>query len=265
MKKGLDVRVYGEYAEPDSATGKYRPSKPSLAGHVNPDYPSFDMAISDQRRADAWLAEFAGYVRTGRMPALEILHLPGDHTAGSRPGLCTPRACMADNDLALGRIVEAVSRSPFWPNTVVFVVEDDAQSGPDHVDSHRSVLLVLSAYSRPGTVHRFVNTTDVLATVEDILGLPSLSQFDYYGRPLVSTWAARPDSRPYAALSPKQDLGERNSPKAVGARESLTLDLASADRIDDRQFNHLLWSVIKGGTPFPTAARGSTLDFERDR
>jgi hypothetical protein len=279
-QKGLTVRNYGEYAEPDTAPGgagggesrqaeravRYRASRPSLAAVTNPDYPSFDMGIADQRRADVWLAELARYAQEGRMPALEVMHLPGDHTAGSRPGLCTPRACMADNDLALGRIVEGLSRSPFWRTTAVFVLEDDAQAGPDHVDSHRSVLLVISPYSRPGVVHRFVNTTDVLATIEEILGLAPLSQFDHYGRPLRNVWSATPDLRPFEALTPAQSIAERNPPRGVGARESRRLDLAAADRIDDAAFNRLLWRVVKGdGTPYPSPRRRSTLDVARER
>jgi hypothetical protein len=199
------------------------------------------------------------------MPALEIMHLPGDHTAGARPGQCTPKACMADNDLALGRIVEALSRSPFWKSTVVFVVEDDAQSGPDHVDSHRSVLLVVSPYSRRGTIHRFVNTTDILATIEEILDLAPLSQFDRFGRPLHDVWSATPDLTPYTAITPQQSMMEKNPPSGVGAIESTKLDLSSADRIEDGRFNRLLWRVIKGDAPFPAPQRSSTLDYARDR
>jgi hypothetical protein len=127
------------------------------------------VGVPDQRRADVWLADFQADVAAGRMPTLEIMHLPNDHTAGARAGRPTPKAYMADNDLALGRIVEALTRSPFWASTVMFILEDDAQDGPDHVDSHRSVLLVISPYSRTGVVRRFVNTTDVLATIEEIL------------------------------------------------------------------------------------------------
>ena len=130
------------------------------------------------------------------MPALQLLWLPNDHTAGTRAGLPTPRAYMADNDLALGRIIEALSHEPFWKNTVVFVLEDDAQAGADHVDSHRSVLLVASPYNRPGVIHRFVNTTDVLATIEEILGLRSFSHFDHFGRTLADVFATEPDLRP---------------------------------------------------------------------
>ena len=148
----------------------------------------------------------------------------------------------------------------------MLVVEDDAQSGTDHVDSHRSVMLAISPYTHPGTVHRFVNTTDVLATAEEVLGLAPLSQFDRYGRPLHDVWSATPDLRPYSAIPPTQKLDERNPSHGVAARESAKIDLAEADRVDDMQFNHLLWRAIKGGrTPYPTARRGATLDFARDR
>lgn len=273
-RKGLEVRDYGEYAEPnpdslkssgDGEKRPYRAVRPSLTPFVNPDYPSFNMAIPDQRRADVWIDEFHRFVRAGKMPELEILHLPADHTAGARPGRCTPRACMADNDLALGRIVEALSRSPFWKNTAVFVVEDDSQAGPDHIDSHRSVLLVISPYSRRGTIHRFVNTTDVLATIEEILGIPPLSQFDRFGRPLHNVWNATADLTPYTASVPQQSITETNPPRGVGAAESMRLNLSAADRIDDARFNRLLWRVIKGNRPFPAPPRSSTLDYVRDR
>jgi len=182
--------------------------------------------------------------------------LPNDHTVGARPGMPTPRAMFADNDLALGRMVEALSRSPFWSSTVMFVLEDDAQNGPDHVDSHRSPLLVISAYNRPGVVHRFANTTDVLRTIEEILGLESLSHFDHYGRPLRDIWAAEPDLTPYAALVPVVPLDEKNPPNTAAARATALLDLRTEDAADEDLFNRILWSVIKGPTvPYPGTRR----------
>ena len=258
VRKGKRVRVYGELAEPVPGTKppRYRSTKPDLTPFTSPDYPSFDMTIPDQRRADAWLAEFRGFVATGRMPALEVLHLPGDHTAGTRPGKPTPRATMADNDLALGRIVEALSTSPFWKSSVVFVLDDDAQAGPDHVDSHRSVLLAISPYSPPGTRHRFVNTTDVLATVEEILGLGTLSQFDHYGRPLREIFAKEADLTPYRVAIPQTPLDELNPESAPAARESELLSLDSPDASDDDLFNRILWRAIKGESlPFPKVKR----------
>src|SRR6185436_5865366 len=160
----------------------------------------------------------------GNLPDFQIMHLPGDHTSGGRPGMPTPKAHMADNDLALGRIVEAVSNSPYWKDTVLFVLEDDAQDGPDHVDSHRSVLLVISAYNRGGLIHRFVNTTDVFATMEEILGLGKLSKFDYYGRALREMFTNTPNLTPYVALKPDQPLDELNPAQGPNAQASLELN-----------------------------------------
>jgi hypothetical protein len=171
---------------------------------------------------------------------------------------------MADNDLALGRIIEALSQSPFWKNTVVFVLEDDAQSGPDHVDSHRSPMLVISPYNRGGTVHRFANTTDVLRTIEEILGLSSLSHFDHYGRPLREIWASKPDLRPYRALTPAVALDELNVAAAPGARESELLDFGKEDAADEDRFNRILWRAIKGSdVPYPGSRRISALELKR--
>jgi hypothetical protein len=244
IRKGVSLRIYGEYAVVENKVT--RSLKKSIARLTSAEYPAYDLSIQDQRRADVWIADLQGFVKSGRMPALEILHLPNDHTAGARPGLPTPRACMADNDLALGRIVEALSKTPFWRNTVVFVLEDDAQAGPDHVDSHRSVLLVISPYNRPGVIHRFANTTDVLATIEEILGLGSLSQFDHFGRPLRELFAAKPDLSPY--------------------KESALLDLRSPDASPDELFNRILWRAIKGDSAeMPAPRRMSLLEMIRLR
>jgi YVTN family beta-propeller protein len=264
--RGLEARVYGEMAKAvKKADGSmfYRATVPSAGPVTSPTYPPFDLSIPDQKRVDAWIAELQAHVRQGRMPALEILHLPNDHTSGARPGMPTPRAAFADNDLALGRLVEALSRSPFWKDTVVFVLEDDAQNGPDHVDSHRAPLLVISPYSRPGAVHRFANTTDVLATVEEILGLGTLSQFDTFGRPLRGIFAAVPDLAPYRALVPAQSLTETNPAGAPGARQSMRLDLSAPDAAPAAVLNAILWRAFKGNAPYPAPARLSTLEIQR--
>jgi hypothetical protein len=161
-------------------------------------------------------------------------------------------------------MIEALSRSPFWKNTVLFVLEDDAQNGPDHVDSHRSPLLVISAYNRPGVVHRFANTTDVLRTIEEILGLSSLSHYDYHGRPLREIWAREPDLRPYRALIPAVSLDELNPAVTPEARQSELLDLSDADVANEDQFNRVLWATIKGrDVPYPGPRRASTLELKR--
>ncbi len=272
QRAGVTFRNYGEFVIPagsdpnDPMPAGYRGVKPFLAAHTNHDFPGYDLSIPDQRRADVWIAEFGEFVRRGAMPRLQIVRLPNDHTAGARAGAPTPHAYMADNDLALGRVIEALSRSAFWRSTVVFVLEDDAQNGPDHVDSHRSPMLVISPYNRPGVVHRFANTTDVLATIEEILGLDALSQFDHYGRPLREIWAKEPDLRPYAVLTPSVALTERNPETGRGARESATLDFRFEDVAEEDLFNQVLWRAIKGeGVPYPGPTRMPALEFKRDR
>jgi hypothetical protein len=244
----------------------YRGVKPFLAANTNRDYPSYNLDIPDQRRADVFIADFRQLVQQGNVPRLMILRLPNDHTAGARAGAPTPRAFMADNDLALGRIVEAVSNSSLWKETALFVLEDDAQNGPDHVDSHRSPFLAISPYSRPGVHHRFANTTDVLATIEEILGLASLSQFDHYGRPLRDIWTKEADLRPYAAMTPGVSLDERNPQSGRNAEESKHLELEFEDIADEDLFNRILWRAVKGDSvPYPGIVRMSALEWKRSR
>ena len=259
QRTGITFRNYGEFVVsnrellnrhdlPDS----YRGDKPFLAAHTDSLYPGFDLAIEDQTRVDRWLDEFHQYERSGDFPSLEIVRLPNDHTSGARAGAPSPRAAFADNDLALGRLVDALSRSRFWDSTVVFVVEDDSQNGPDHVDSHRAPFFTISAYSHAGVVHRFVNTTDVIATIADILHLGSLSQFDYYGRPLRGLFTETPDLTPYVAQTPAQRLDDRNPPSGPGAKASARLNLELEDESDDNLFNHILWEALKGrSAPYP--------------
>jgi hypothetical protein len=186
------------------------------------------------------------------MPALTILYLPNDHTSGALGGAPTPRAYVADNDLALGRIVEALTHSRYWSSTVMFVLEDDAQDGPDHFDSHRSPLLVVSPYGRRGVVHRFANTTDVISTIDHVLHLGALSQFDHFGRPLGEAFGATPDTAAYVALMPRVSRHEVNVDSTEAARLSARLDFSREDRADFALFNRILWQVIKGpNRPYP--------------
>lgn len=242
-KKRVSFRDYGEMVR---APEGWPVTQHELAPDISPAYPAFDLKITDQVRADAWIAELRTFVRDGNMPSLEILHLPSDHTAGGRAGYRTPTAFMADNDLALGRIVEALSKTPFWKDTVVFVLEDDSQAGPDHVDSHRSPFFAISAYNHPATIHRFVNTTDVVAAIEDILGLGRLSKFDYFSRPLVGIFAAKPDLSPWAAIVPDANRDEVNPAATAAARMSEHLDFSAVDRVNDETFNQVLWTMMKG-------------------
>jgi DNA-binding beta-propeller fold protein YncE len=255
-QKGIAFRDYGEMVKTPEG---WPVTQAELAADVSAAFAPFDLHVTDQSRAEAWIAELDRFARDGAMPALEVMHLAGDHTAGGRAGFRTPRAFMADNDLALGRIVEALSRSPFWKDTVIFVLEDDSQAGPDHVDSHRSVMLIISAYSRPGLIHRFANTTDVVAAIEDVLGLGHLSKYDYFSRSLADVFAPSPDLAPYAAIVPQVDMNEMNPPRSAAARMSRDLDLTAPDRVPDAVFNRILWLMIKGARPVPAAIARSPL------
>src|SRR5438309_7929787 len=222
-RAGLTYRVYGEFfaflSKPPAV--EPAPFANALAGHLSPTYAGYDLSIRDQARVDAWEAEFGEFVRRGTVPALMILSLPNDHTAATRPGAPTPRAMVADNDLALGRIVEAVSRSPVWRETAIFVIEDDAQNGPDHVDAHRTVCLVASPYARRGVVdHTMYSTVSMLRTIELILGLPPMSQFDAAATPMVAAFADAPNVTPYRVLRPQQSLSERNTRDSYRASAS---------------------------------------------
>jgi DNA-binding beta-propeller fold protein YncE len=249
-KKGISFRDYGEMLK---APEGWPVTQRELGADVSPAYPPFNLKVMDQARADAWIAELHKFESDGEMPALEIMHLPSDHTAGGRAGFPTPKAYMADNDLALGRIVEALSKSRFWRDTVVFVLEDDSQAGPDHVDCHRSVFFAISAYNHPGTIHRFANTTDVVAAIEDILGLSRLSKYDYFSRPLADIFAETPDLSPWTAMVPQIDLNEKNPSATTTARMSEGLDFSGPDRVNDTVFNDILWRMLKGPEPFPVA------------
>jgi DNA-binding beta-propeller fold protein YncE len=269
-RAGITFRNYGEFVveggfKPDgSGPAGYNGNKPFLEEHTNHDYAGFGLGVRDQTRATVWISELQRFDREGSMPALEIVRLPNDHTAGAQAGSPTPRAFMADNDLALGRMVEALSKTRFWKSSVVFVLEDDAQNGPDHVDSHRSVLLVISPYTTGRVVHRWANTTDVIATIEELLKLGTMSQFDHFGRPLRDIWRKKPDLHPYVALIPAVSLDEKNPRRGAGAEQSKSLALGREDQANEDLFNRILWRAVKGESrPFPGAKRMPALEVVR--
>ncbi len=247
-KAGVSFRDYGQLI----ISPQGGPETPDVSA-VCMKYPTFDVKILDQKRADVWIEELNAFAADDNMPAFELVYLPNDHTGGGKAGVRTPTAFMADNDLALGRMVEALSHSRYWKDTVMFVLEDDSQAGPDHVDSHRGPLLVISAYNRPGTIHRFANTTDVLAAIEDILKMGRLSKYDYFSRSLADVFASTPDLRPYTAVVPETNLDEVNPPRTAASELSKHLDLTAPDRIDDALFNTILWAMLKGDQPMPRA------------
>ncbi len=259
--KGLTYRSYGEFIK-NGAT----PADPSttsveaLQGHFDPKFRGYDLAYPDVKRADRFLEELAGFEQAGAMPNLVILRLPNDHTAGARPGSPTVTAMVADNDLALGRVVEGLSKSRFWPELAIFVVEDDAQNGSDHVDAHRTVALAIGPRIRKGSVDSTMySTSSMLRTIELILGLEPMSQFDAAARPMADSFATKPDLAPYAARPARVPLDAKNTRDAFGAEASLKLDLDEAeDRADDLVFNEIIWKSVKGkDSPMPPPVRSA--------
>jgi YVTN family beta-propeller protein len=218
----------------------------------------------DFENADVFLSELRRYERENDLPQFMIMSLREDHTEGTTPGAFTPKACVASNDLGVGKIVEAFSRSRYWKETAIFIIQDDAQDGPDHVDAHRTEALVISPYTRRGRVDStFYTTTSMLRTMELILGLPPMSQYDAAATPMYNAFASRPDLTPYTLRPARVDLMEKNGQHAYGARESLEMDFSGPDRLTARQvdqLNRILWHSIKGSrVPYPSPVRRALL------
>jgi YVTN family beta-propeller protein len=260
---GITMRNYGHWVEnletagPDGA--QIRTIRdPALAGVTNMKFRSFDLDYPDVERAKVFLSDLAGFEKTGEMPQLILMRLPNDHTYGVRPGKLTPFALVADNDYAVGMLVEAVSRSRFWASTALFILEDDAQNGPDHVDSHRSPAFVISPYTRRGAIDSTLyNTTSVLRTMELILGLNPMTHFDAGATPMFAAFAKDPVLAPWQAEKPRTPLDQRN-PAAVASAPlagDAAMDFREADRNDDDALNAVLWRAIrKTEPPAPVAS-----------
>ena len=240
-------------------------TKPELQGHFDPNFPDFQITFPDQLRVEEFLTKFNGWVaarQSGKdtMPDFIQLRLPNDHTAGTRPGMPRPAASVADNDLAVGRAVEAVSHSAYWDDTAFFILEDDAQDGADHVDAHRSISLVVSRYAprpsggTPFVDHRFYTTVSTIRTMESLLGLPPMSNNDAFAPLMAPLFAGDGDQPPYVADTSNRDNGliyEANGEHAPGARASARMDFSHADQAPAGELNAILWREAKGGEPLP--------------
>jgi DNA-binding beta-propeller fold protein YncE len=247
-----------------------KPSKAALRDHYDPLFPDFNTNYPDQLRANEFLREFNDFVKARgtakELPQFVLLYLPDDHTGGTRPGKPTPQASVADNDLALGRVVDAISHSPYWDDTAIFVVEDDAQNGVDHVDAHRSIAFVISKYSprpqadnspssfasKPFVDSHFYTTVSMVHTMEELLGLPAMNLFDAHA-PLMASPLSGPGTQPpYEADDRNLRNGliyAINARNATGAEESSRLDFSGPDRADAAVLNAILWRDAKGDIP----------------
>jgi hypothetical protein len=249
------VRSYGEFAmrgadpegEKDSGAGDVIATVPGLQGRVHPNYMPYDLTIPDNKRVDVWLEEFHQFEKAGQLPRLNIIRLGNDHTAGTNPKYPTPRAMIAENDLALGRVVEAISNSVFWKDSAIFVLEDDSQAGPDHVDAHRSIALVASPFVRRASVDSTLyDTAAMLRTIELILGLPPMSNLDTGATPMFAAFQSTPTLAPYKLRPARIDIQERNTTTAFGAQASARMYLAEADLAPEQALNEILWKSVKG-------------------
>jgi YVTN family beta-propeller protein len=258
LRKGLWVVNFGEKTESDegdsTATQPARTNLTSLEDVTVSNYPGFVLAISDTTRARLFADSVTSWDQQNRFPDLVIMWLPRDHTYGRRAGRPSPRAMVADNDLALGQIVERLSQSPAWPSLAVVVLEDDAQNGPDHVDAHRSVLLVASPYARRAAVDSTLYTTaSVLRTIGQILGLDPLSQYDAGATPLWNAFSRRPDATSFTHLPAAWPLGELN-PQTFRSRIPAR-DWRDADAADEGELNREIWESVRPHERVPAARR----------
>jgi phospholipase C len=264
---GVTYRSYGEFARKleDGTAGS---PLPGLAGHVAPHYPILDLTVRDQARADEFAADLREMTAAGTVPALNIIQLPSDHTMGTRAGAPTPRAMMADNDLALGRIVDTISHSPIWKESVIFVIEDDTQNGPDHIDAHRTVALIASPYAKRGFVdHTMYDTVSLLRTLELILGIPPMSQYDAAAIPMFAAFTDDPDPAPYEALPNGWPLDELNTEESYAAALSARMNFDDMDAAPELLLNEIIWKSVHGASssmPQPHTRRQWLVDDDED-
>jgi hypothetical protein len=252
--KGLTYRSYGEYADRVSEGSEVvsRARIPELAGHVSPRF--IRGGRRDTENMAVFLEEFAAYEKNfdsadpeKRLPNYIVMSLGENHTRGTTPGAHTPTACVANNDWALGQLVDRVSHSRYWPQTAIFVIEDDAQNGPDHVDARRTVGLVVSPYTRRKAVDSTMYTTSsMLRTIELLLGLPPMTQYDAAATPMYASFGVTPDVTPFVQLPPQVDVDARNRRDAPGAKVSLTMDFSDYDLTPMFELNEVIWKSVRG-------------------
>ena len=256
-RAGLSYFSYGEGADFTSSQDAPPTFSGTLKDHASPDWGNF-LTTDDAARAKVFVRDLKAHEEKDDLPAYTVVWLPWDHTAGLTPKAPTPQATVAINDLALGMLVEAVSHSKFWRSTAIFVTEDDAQAGPDHVDDHRSVALVISPYVKQGTVdHTHYTMTSIIRTMELILHLPPMTQYDRDATPMYRLFQSRPRDWTYSVQQETVDLRAVNPSSGPLEKASLDLDFSAPDRADPQKLNAILWAALKPGVPMPAPVRGA--------
>lgn len=262
-RAGISYRSYGEYgnrvSQPDG-TQSMEARVPGLIGHICPEFGIARIMGArprDTHNVEIFVKEFEKFLETDSVPRFIVMSLGEDHTSGTQPGAFTPEACVASNDLALGQLVDVVSKSKLWPKVAIFVIEDDAQNGPDHVDSHRTVGLVISPYTKREYLDSTqYSTVSMLRTMELILGLDPLSQYDAAATAMYNSFTDTPDLTPYEHVPARIDVDQKNTLVSYGAERSAKMDFSEYDLINDFELNEILWRAVKGkDAPLPPAVR----------
>ena len=240
-RAGISYRTYGEFED----DGK--PNIKALTGHVCTNSPGFDLDVKDVKREAIWAHDFDSLLAINQVPQFNSIRISNDHTSGQRIGKISPVAAVADNDLAIGQLLEHLSQSPIWKESVVFILEDDAQNGPDHIDAHRSPVFVAGAYVKRNAVnHNMYSTSGVLRTIELILGLPPMSQYDAAALPLFDCFDNTPNLSPYITKAALVDLEQRNVAVTPSSKRSELFNLAKEDATPEEELNEVIWKSVKG-------------------
>ena len=258
---GVSYRTYGEFAD----NGK--PNIPALKDHLCPYFAGFNLGIRDTVRYSAWQREFDSLLKENAVPHFNSVRFGNDHTEGVRRGKPTPFADVADNDLAIGKFIAHLSKSPIWKESVIFILEDDAQNGPDHVDAHRSIAFVAGGLVKRHYVdHTMYSTSSMLRTIELILGIPPMSQYDAAAEPMWRCFTNKADLTPYTARASNVDLNEKNMAVNELSRKSELFNFADADKIPDLEFTEVLWKGIKGiNSPVPSPTHSAFLKVNKKK
>jgi YVTN family beta-propeller protein len=260
-RAGVSYRTYGEFAD------DYKPNIKSLEGHYCVHSPSFDLSIKDLTREAVWEHDFDSLLNINAVPHFNSVRICNDHTSGQHKGSISPTAAVADNDLAVGRFIEHLSKSKIWTQSVVFILEDDAQNGPDHVDAHRSPVFVAGPFVKHNAViHDMYSTSGVLRTMELILGLPPMSQYDAAALPLYNCFNTTPDTALYIAKPAQVDLEQRNIADNQSTKKSQSFNLAKEDKVPDLELNEVIWKYVKGeSSVMPAPKRSAFVILEKKK
>lgn len=255
QRAGVSFRTYGEFAD------DYKANYKTLENHFCPYYTSWDESVRDTTRFYQWKREFDSLFAANAVPRFNSLRFINDHTEGQRLGRPTPFAHVADNDLAVGMFIEYLSKSPIWKETAIFIVEDDAQNGPDHVDAHRTTAYVAGGFVKRKFIdHTMYSTSSMLRTIELILGLPPMSQYDAAAEPMWRCFSNQYTAAPFLAVPALVDLNEKNTKNTPSARLSETFDFSKEDAIPDLVFSEVIWKAVKGeGSRMPAPRRSAFL------